>query len=116
MAYQYITNFISSLNKNEVQLVLDHFKNSISASNQIQKDLKLFKLLITNNTPENKLCIELDCSPGALRVLKNRLLEKIFEALTFDKHITNTDVFNNYDTTLFKLKKKCWFIGFYIDP
>ncbi|MBA3706560.1 MAG: hypothetical protein H0W84_11890 [Bacteroidetes bacterium] len=39
-------------------------------------------------------------------MLKNNLLDKVFEALTFDKHITNTSQFNEYDIAVFTLKKK----------
>ncbi len=109
MAHPHIVNFINNLSENEIQIAEEHLKKSTSFSSRLQKILKLFELLIANKDkqiPDNKLCNELNCSTGALRVLKSRLLEKVLEAFTFDKHIYNTNIFSEYDIMTFKLRKK----------
>nr|MBA3706208.1 hypothetical protein [Bacteroidota bacterium] len=90
-----------------------YIKHSISGSDtpNDKKDLKLF-LLLTNKNNEitsNILCKELNCTISSLHTLKSRLYQKITEALTSDKHITNTEVFDKRDIISFTLRKKLLF-------
>ncbi|MBA3706549.1 MAG: hypothetical protein H0W84_11830 [Bacteroidetes bacterium] len=114
MANAHITNFVSSLNKHEIKVAERYIKHSISGSDtpDDRKDLKLFLLLTNKNNKitSNTLCKGLNCTISSLHALKSRLYQKITEALTSDKHITNTEMFDKLDIISLTLRKKLLFI------
>lgn len=70
-------------------------------------ELQLFKYLTKNNKQEisNEMLI---AATGTKRVtdLKNNLFSKAMEVITSEKLITNRNIFNDYDISVFQLKKK----------
>ena len=110
MANPYINQLVQSLSSNEIKIVEDYFqklKPLFENGDGELKELKLFKLL-TNN--KDKIIDDAEIvektQTARANMLKNNLLDKVFEALTFDKHITNTAIFNENDIIAFTLKKK----------
>jgi hypothetical protein len=111
MANTHINQFIQSLSVAEIKLVEDHLQKSRSVianeDGEEMMELKLFKLLISNknkNITDEEIIKATHTKRAAS--LKTNLYQKVLEAFSFDKHITNTDLFNEYDSISFKLKKK----------
>lgn len=111
MATTYINQLIQNLSGSEIKIIEDYFQKlkPLFGGNEGDelKELKLFKLLTANkNVVISDAEILEKTQTARVNMLKNNLLEKVFEALTFDKHITNTNIFNEYDIITFRLKKK----------
>lgn len=110
MANTHINQLIQSLSSAEIKIVDDYLqklKPLFDNKGEEIKELKLFKLL-TNN--KDKVITDADIvketNTKHVTSLKRNLYHKVLEAFSFDKHITNTNLFNDYDITSFTLKKK----------
>jgi tetratricopeptide (TPR) repeat protein len=112
MANPHLISFIQSLNPVEIRLVEDHLNrtHSIIDNSLVTLELQLFqfiihhkKEIITDEIIEKRI--------GAKRItdLKNNLFNKIIEAITLDKYILNTELFNESDSLNFDLRKKLLF-------
>lgn len=116
MATSYIIDFIQSLNKEEIKIVKEQLSKSssqkaIPASEN--KTKKLFAILIINSNKkytDKELAGILNCSTGAVRVLKSRLFDKIREILVLDQHFENELVFDYREQLVLTLKKRILFI------
>lgn len=111
MANTHINQFIQSLSTTEIKLVEDHLQKSRSVvaneEGEEMMEIKLFKLLISN---KNKTITDDDIIKTTrtkrAASLKTNLYQKVLEAFSFDKHISNVDIFDEYDRISFVLKKK----------
>ncbi len=112
----HINQLIQSLSANEIRVVDDYLQKLKPLFNKEEagelKEIKLFKLLTVNKnrTITDAEIIQVTKTERAAS-LKTNLYHKVIEALTFDKHITNTAIFNEYDITSFTLKKKLLFFN-----
>jgi tetratricopeptide (TPR) repeat protein len=108
MANPHIISFIQGLSAIESRLVEESLSKSQSLfeKNEVM-EVTLFKYIIQNKKiiVSDEMIIEIT---GTKRVsdLKNNLFNKVLEALTFDKYITNHSLFNENDIVYFTLKKK----------
>lgn len=110
MANLHLINFIQGLSATEVRLVEDHL-NKTQALFDSPKDglmeIKLFKYIVAN---KKELITDdmIFAETGAKRIsdLKNNLFSKVLEALTLDKYLTNTQLFNENENIYFVLKKR----------
>lgn len=110
MANTHINQFIQSLSPAEIRVVDDYLqrlKPRIGNEEGELKEFQLFKLLISN---KNKIITDAEIIEATnterASSLKSNLYQKVLEAFSFDKHITNVNIFNEYDIISFTLKKK----------
>ncbi|MGQ0827537.1 MAG: hypothetical protein ACT4ON_03975 [Bacteroidota bacterium] len=111
MANTHINQFIQNLSENEIKLVEEHLQKLKplfnNESDEEIKYLTVFKLLTTN---KNKIFTDDEIlkhvPSGRIAALKTNLYQKVLEAFSFDKHISNTGIFNEYDSISFILKKR----------
>src|ERR1043165_3654347 len=111
MANLHIIPFIQSLSETEIKVADDHLQKSqplfSDDTNKESKEYLLFKYIISNRQKtitDNDILSHIQIKD--LTHLKVHLYNKVLESLTFDKYITNTDIFTPYDSTFFVLKKK----------
>lgn len=110
MYNSHIIDFIQGLSAIEIRNVEEHLLKSkalFEKEGLEGMELKLFKFLIANKdlaiTDETIVS-----ETGSKRVsdLKNNLFEKVLEAITSDKSIRNTELFDENETIFFTLKKR----------
>jgi len=110
MANPHLITFIQSLSPIEVRLVEDHLNKTqalVDPQKEEAMEVKLFKYLVTHkkdNVTDEQIIIE--TATKRVSDLKNNLFNKVLEALTLDKYITNTSLVNENDIIIFSLKKK----------
>jgi hypothetical protein len=108
MANPHIINFIQGLSPIENRLVEEYLNKSqaLFDSNELM-EVKLFKYIASHQKEkiDDDLIINIT---GTKRVtdLKNNLFNKVQEALTLDKYITNKEIFGENDIYSFTLRKK----------
>lgn len=107
MATSYITDFVQSLNLNEITIIKEYISTRHSVIKE-KKIEKLFEFLIDDKKQytDSELCKLLQSNPGAIRVLKSRLFDVIKEAITSNKYFENDQVFDIRESAFFDLKKK----------
>ena len=110
MATSHITQFIQSLNFEEIKIVKEYvYKSNTSKDNKISQ---LFKIVTENNDrkiDDLELIKLLKSNAGAIRVLKSRLFEKVKDALIQNKHFENPQIFNEREKIVFQLKREVLF-------
>jgi tetratricopeptide (TPR) repeat protein len=110
MANPHIISFIRGLSAAERRLVEEHLSKSqalFEESNHELMELKLFKFILVHESDiitDEEIINE--TSSKRVTDLKNNLFQKVLEALTLDKYITNSTLFNEHDRIFFQLKKK----------
>jgi hypothetical protein len=110
MANPHIISFIQGLSSIEIRLVEDNLSKTqalFDSDTHEVMEVKLFKYITTNK--KEKITDEIIIrETGTKRVtdLKNNLFNKIQEALTQDKYITNNSLFSENDIVNFTLRKK----------
>jgi tetratricopeptide (TPR) repeat protein len=111
MANLHIIPFIQSLTEAETRIAEDHLQKSqplfSDDPGKESKEYILFKYVISNRQHEisdQDILRHIDIRD--LTHLKVHLYNKILESLIFDRYITNSLVFNEYDTAVLLLKKK----------
>ena len=111
MANNHIISFIQSLSDLEIKIVEEHLQNSqplfAEGKSSISKELLFFKYIISNKSIDITDEDILKAIPSKdLSNLKKDLYDKVLEALTFDRHISNSTIFNDNSILIFQLKKK----------
>lgn len=108
MANSHIFSFVQGLSSIEIRLVEEYLNKSqaLFEKNELM-EVTLFKFILKYKTEKitDEMIIK---ETGTKRVadLKNNLFNKVLEALTLDKYITNVEVFNQNDIVNFTLRKK----------
>ncbi|MGQ0827541.1 MAG: tetratricopeptide repeat protein [Bacteroidota bacterium] len=110
MANFYIIKFIQNLSTVEISIIREHLKNIrtlFPSENKEIKEVKFFEYLMANKYKSiTDIDIAKEIQTTDVRHLKHNLYNKVTEALIFDKYISNSDTFNEYDIISFRLKKK----------
>jgi len=111
MANLHIVPFIQSLSDIETRIVEDYLQKSqplfSKEENKESKELTLFRFITANrqkSITDEDILSHVDIRD--LSHLKVHLYNKALEALTSDKFLENSSVFNDYDTAILSLKKK----------
>jgi hypothetical protein len=108
MANTHIISFIQGLSPIEIRIVEEYLnKNQALFEKNEAMELSLFKYIIKNK--REKITDEIIINETATKRvtdLKNNLFNKVLEALTLDKHITNSELFSDSDIYSFILRKK----------
>lgn len=106
MAASHITDFIQSLNSEELKCVKKH----IYSENKLTKLLTILTENPEKNFSDQELGKLLDTSTTAIRVLKSKLFGIIKEKLLTDEHLENENLFNEREIAVFKLRKQMVFV------
>lgn len=110
MANSHIISLIQGLSSLEIRLIEEHLNKTqalFEKDNYMAMEIKLFKYIVANK--QEIITDDIIISQtGTKRTtdLKNNLFSKVLEALTQDKYITNTELFNQIDIANFTLRKK----------
>jgi len=105
MAASHITDFIQSLNSEELKIVTKHLTRSKDKT-KIGKLLTLLTKEPKKGFSDKELGQLMDNTAATIRVLKSRLFDNIKEALVLNEYFENGQVFNHREQIVFTLKKK----------
>lgn len=110
MANLHIISFIKGLSPLEIRLIEEHLNKTqalFEEGDYEAMEVKLFKYIIAHKH-ETITDEAITLHTGTKRVtdLKTNLFAKVLEAITQDKYISNTELFNQNDIVSFILRKK----------
>src|SRR4051812_18101299 len=111
MANTHIITFIQHLSEIEIKIAGDYLSRSqglfSDEKNEDSKELQLFRYIISNRSASiSDQDILSNIGIKDLSHLKTHLYNKVLESLASDKYLTNSSVFNEFDTVALSLKKK----------